>query len=65
MSYAILKILLQVKKLKKTEQKTKDVDFYTRVFTKVWSLLCADTIKKRYLEDVAILLTDVDQHWQF
>lgn len=64
-SYAMLKILPQVKKFKEKQQKGEDLDPCTGAFTKVWGLPCAHTIEKRCLEDVAIPLTDVDQHWQF
>lgn len=64
-SYAMLKIFPQVKKFKEKQQKRKDLDPCIEAFTKVWGLPYAHTIEKRCFEDVAIPLTDVDQHWQF
>ncbi len=64
-SYVMLKILPQVKKLKKKQKKGKDLDPCTGAFTKVWGLSFAHIIERRCLEDVAIPLSDVDQHWQF
>lgn len=64
-SYAKLKILPQVKKLKEKQLKGEDLDPCTGAFTRVWGLPCAHTIKKRCLEDVAVPLGDVNQHWHF
>lgn len=36
----------------------------TGAFTKIWGLPCAHLIEKICLEDIAIPLRDVDQHWQ-
>ncbi len=61
----MLKILPQVKPLKEKQKKGEDLDPYTGAFTKVWGLPCAHIIERRCLEDVAIPLGDVDEHWQF
>ena len=64
-SYAIFKILPQVKKFKEKQKKGKDLDPYIGAFTKIWGLPYAHIIEKRWLEDIAIPLIDIDQHWQF
>ncbi len=60
MSYAMLKIPPQVKKLKKKQKKAKDLDPCTGFFTKVWGLPFAYIIETRCFEDVANPLRDVD-----
>ncbi len=53
-SYAMLKILPQVKKFKEKQKKGEDLDLCTGAFTKVRDLPLAHIIEKRRFEDVEI-----------
>ncbi len=64
-SYAMLKILPQVKKLKEKQNKGENLDLCTGAFIKVWGLPFAHIIKTRSFEDVVIPSSDLDQHWPF
>ncbi len=64
-SYAMLKILPQVKLHKKKELKGEALEPCTGSFTRSLGLLCVHTIERRNLANETLKLEDVNQHWYF
>lgn len=64
-SYAMLKILPQVKLLKEKELKGEALGLCTGSFTRSLGLPSVHTIERRNLANEPIKLDDMHQHWHF
>ncbi len=64
-SYAMLKILPQVKLLKEKELKDEALELCTGSFTCSLGLPCVHTIERQNLANEPLKLEDVNQYWHF
>ena len=64
-SYAILKILPQVKMLKEKQLKEEELEPCTGSFTQSLGLPCVHTIEQRSLANKPLTIDDVSQHWHY